>query len=316
MTAIFEALRQTCVDRGVFLRSEAIATGIDDGALRRAVRAGHLVRVRHGAYTFRDLWDTGDSTDRHLTLVRAVYRPSEERVAVSHHSAALLHGMEMWDVPLSRAHLTRLDGGAGRVIADAVHHEGTCMPEELVAAGNLSVVRPVRAALESALLLDVEHGLCVVDSGLRRELFTGADLQLQAERMSVWPGGQHLQLVTRLADGRSGSVGETRARHLMWAGGLPAPLLQYEIYDRSVLVGVTDFAWPELGLLGEFDGKVKYGKYLRPGEDPGDAVFREKKREDLLRRLTGWAMVRLTWSMLYERAETIRFLRSMMRQAA
>jgi hypothetical protein len=40
-------------------------------------------------------------------------------------------------------------------------------------------------------------------------------------------------------------------------------------------LGRADFAWEDARLLGEFDGRVKYGRLLRPGQDPGDAVFQE-----------------------------------------
>jgi Transcriptional regulator, AbiEi antitoxin len=313
---MLESLRPICLAEGVFLRSEAIALGLDDATLRRALRSRDLIRVRHGAYTFRDLWAAADERERHLVLAHAVRRSSPGRVALSHHSAALLHGMDVWDVPLSRVHVTRLDDGAGRVLGDAVHHEGVWSPEELTPRDGLVATRPVRAALESALLLDVEHGLCVVDSALRSGLFTKDELSMQVQAMTCWPRSQHLQLLGRLADGRSESVGETRSRHLFWRAGIPAPILQYEVHDRGRLVGITDFAWPEHGLLGEFDGRVKYGKHLRPGEDPSDAVFREKQREDLLRRLTGWRMVRLTWTMLGTPQETAQMVRSMMRAAA
>lgn len=316
MTAILEALRQTCLDEGVFLRAEALALGVDDGSLRRSVKSGHLVRVRHGAYTFGDLWHETDDRGRHLILVRAVARLSVDRVAVSHHSAALLHGMDVWEVPLNQAHLTRLDEGAGRIRADAVHHEGRATADDLTVRDGLTTTRAARAALESATLLDVEHGLCVVDSGLRSGLFDHAELTAQADRMHSWPNSQHLRVVTRLADPRSESVGESRSKFLFWSCGLPAPQLQYEIYYRGALIATTDFAWPELGLLGEFDGRVKYGRYLRPGETPGDAVFREKQREDLVRRLTGWGMLRLTWSMLYDRPGTMQAFRSSVRIAA
>jgi hypothetical protein len=123
--------------------------------------------------------------------------------------------------------------------------------------------------------------------------------------------------VVRLADGRAESVGESRSVHLFWAQRLPKPELQYHVLDRhGELIGITDFAWPECGLLGEFDGKAKYLRYLRPGEDPGDAVFREKQREDRLRRVTGWSMVRLTWADLSDPAGTAATIRSMMRVAA
>ena len=57
----------------------------------------------------------------------------------------------------------------------------------------------------------------------------------------------------------------------------------------------SDFGWPEQRTVGEFDGKVKYGRLLKPGQDPGDAVFEEKLREDAF-RARGWEVVRWTWT--------------------
>jgi hypothetical protein len=41
---------------------------------------------------------------------------------------------------------------------------------------------------------------------------------------------------------------------------------------------------------------VKYGRLLKPGQDVGEVVFAEKQREDLLRELTNFRMIRLIWS--------------------
>jgi hypothetical protein len=95
------------------------------------------------------------------------------------------------------------------------------------------------------------------------------------------------------------------------------PDLQFSVIDHTGrLIGTTDFAWEEHKLLGEFDGKVKYGRLLRSGEEPEDAVFREKRREDLLRETTGWGMIRLVWSDLYSPLATAARVRRMMRLAA
>ncbi|MBA3529941.1 MAG: hypothetical protein H0T91_11670 [Propionibacteriaceae bacterium] len=59
-------------------------------------------------------------------------------------------------------------------------------------------------------------------------------------------------------------------------------------------VGRSDFCWEETRTLGEFDGKIKYGRLLKPGQNPSDVVFAEKLREDALRDL-GWQVVRWIW---------------------
>ena len=116
------------------------------------------------------------------------------------------------------------------------------------------------------------------------------------EQMRGWPGTARLQVTLRLASRGAESVGESRTRHLFWAHRLPKPLLQFHVYDGHSLAGITDFAWPEHKLLGEFDGRMKYGRYRRPGETPEDALWREKLREDRLRELTGWGMIRFIWA--------------------
>jgi hypothetical protein len=309
------ALGRAIEEHGSFLRREALANGFDDKAIRRAVRSGEWVRVRHGSYTVAALWPE-EPVDQHVLRTRAAVRTLGP-VAASHQSAAALHGMDLWEVPLDQVHVTRLDNGAGRTEHDLTHHESLCLADELTKVRGVTTTRPVRAALETASLVDVERGLVVVDSGLRAGLFTEEELAAQHDAMVRWPDSQHLHLVTRLADGRSQSVGETRSRFLFWSQGLPEPELQYEVYDDDGrLVGTTDFAWPEFGLLGEFDGKMKYQRYLRDGEPPGDAVFREKKREDDLRRITGWGMVRFIWADLYDGRRTASYVRALMRPAA
>jgi hypothetical protein len=61
------------------------------------------------------------------------------------------------------------------------------------------------------------------------------------------------------------------------------------------LIGYADFGWPTYRTVGEFDGQIKYGRLLRPGQEPGDAVFAEKVREDQI-RAAGLTVVRWTWS--------------------
>jgi hypothetical protein len=238
--------------------------------------------VRHGAYTFRDLWPA-DETARAVTHGRAVMRTHSQKVAISHTTSVLARPVDTWGLDLSHTHVTRLDGGPARSSRDIAYHQGGLGVSDLEVVQGVATTVMARAVVETITIHPVEPGLVLADSALHKKLVTLEAVQAAYLAMKGWPGTQHADLVMRLMDGRAESVGESRSRHLMWSQGLPLPELQYEVRDGGTLLGTTDFAWPKYGLLGEFDGKVKYGRYLRPGEAPGDAVFREKKREDLLR---------------------------------
>jgi hypothetical protein len=214
------ALRAITAVHGVFLRREAVEVGLEDRVLRRERRHGQLVKVRHGAYAFSDEWAALDDVGRHVVLTRAAMRTLGDRAAASHHSGCALHGMSLWDVPLEVAHVTRLDDGSGRQERDIRHHQGLVLPEDVVLLDGFQVMRPVRAALESAMLSGVERGLVTVNSGLHSGLFDPDALATQHALMQSWPDSQHLHVITRLADGRVESVGESRSLFLFWSQGV------------------------------------------------------------------------------------------------
>jgi hypothetical protein len=60
----------------------------------------------------------------------------------------------------------------------------------------------------------------------------------------------------------------------------------------------VDFCWDDQRTVGEFDGKIKYGRLLKPGQPIEEVLFEEKRREDALRDL-GWQIVRWLWAELY-----------------
>lgn len=302
-----ERLRAIEREHGVFLRSELRELGFDDHAVAVALRCKVWVRVRHGAYCFYDTWVAADETGRHLIRSRAVMRVLGARVALSHVSSLIAQGIPVWGADLSSVHVTRLENGAGRHDADVVHHKGQVRENDLTQASGMNVTVPGRAALEAATMLTVESGLVSVDAVLARGFAHPEELAARQPYFAKWPGAQRLQLVCRLADGRSESPGESRSRYLFWSRGLPAPQLQFEIFGSTgLLIARTDFAWPEYGVLGEFDGKVKYERLLRPGQGAGDVVFEEKQREDRIREATGWTVLRLVWADLNQPDATAR----------
>ena len=304
-------------DDGVFLRREALALGYRDRDLSAGLRAKVISRVRHGAYVPTPIWTAADAEERHRLRSSAVLLTHGRQVALSHSSAAAHHGLRLWNVDLDRVHVLRLDGGPGRVCGDVVYHAGAWSPDDVWQLGDRLLTSPARAAVETASIASTEAGLVVLDSVLDLDLAGVADLAAAYTSMGGWPFTQHLQVAMRLVRRGAQSVGESRARFLCWHQGLPEPELQFEVRDADgVLLGTTDMAWPEHRLLGEFDGRVKYGRLLRPGESPGDAVFREKKREDRIREATGWLFVRLVWADLYQPRATADRIRALLRRVA
>lgn len=292
---------------GLFLRREAISAGLTDDDLRIAVKRGEIVRVRQGAYAGAPEWAQLDSSGRHLLQARATVFSHQGEVALSHASGAVAHGLRVWGADLSRVHLVRLDAQTSRSTHDVVHHSGQWADGGVVEIGGVPVLDASACAVGVAATESIESGLVTVDSAYDLGLADQASLMSVVDRLHCWPGTRKLQVTMRLAQAGSQSVGESRLRYLCWAGHLPKPELQYEVRDRNgQLVGTADVAWPARRLLGEFDGRVKYGRLLRPGESSEDAVYREKLREDAMREATGWRMIRFTWADLHRPAATVR----------
>ena len=142
--------------------------------------------------------------------------------------------------------------------------------------------------------------VAAADHALRHELCSFDELMAEVDAVPPRVRGRTTaRLVGALADPLSMSAGESLSRVQMFLLNLPKPELQKEIRDAAGLVGFVDFGWE--GVVGEFDGKVKYR--VAEGASPADAgeiVWREKQREDRLRRQV--RVARWTWAIALDRA--------------
>ncbi|GAB7004495.1 hypothetical protein JCM18899A_19680 [Nocardioides sp. AN3] len=292
-----DPLRTIAEREGFFTRQDAKAAGYADREITRMVRATRWHRVRRGAYVFADVWATLSDVKRHRVRSNAVLRALGGAVALSHVSGAIRHDVDVWGIDLSRVHVTRLDAGAGRIEGDVIHHEGFWLDDDVVEVDGQRVLRPERCVLEAGSRTSGEKALCLMEAGMRAGRFDREGLDKAYAVMRHWPFARHLATPLELADPRSGSVGESRGNWFFHRAGLPMPMSQHEIRraDGSI-AGTTDWWWAEQQVMGEFDGRVKYGRLLKPGQDPGDVVFEEKRREDELREITGARMLRLIWT--------------------
>lgn len=165
----------------------------------------------------------------------------------------------------------------------------------------LHVMSPLRNCLELSTSAPVEVALAVANHLLHRGDFTLEELRERyVDGIERWPHTLTTDLVLRLADRRIESVGESRTSYLFWKQRLPTPVPQYEVYDEGVLIARLDFALPEYGVWFEFDGRLKYQLAGDQAADASAVVFREKRREDRVREVTGWRCLRIVWRDLAE----------------
>lgn len=288
-------------DLGVVLRRDLVAAGVHDNAIARLVRAGDLVRLRHGVYADAQRWSAGSKADQHRMLSRGVMRLYGQSVALSHVSAAIAYGAPDHGLPLAEVHLTELSRTGERAQAKVRHHRGGCEKDQVVRRDGHLITTPARTALDTASLVGRDAAVCVLDWFYQRQLTTPQELVALLRTRREW--SDHLTLAMVLGHARVGSesVGETLARLAFLDAGLPEPELQLEVRDeRGWLIGRVDFAWPEHRLIVEFDGREKYHSMRRPGESIEEMVLREKTREDRLREATGWTVIRITWADLQQ----------------
>lgn len=270
-----------------------LSQGYDYDDLRRLQRGGELVRVRRGAYA------RGDQADqlieeRHRRLVLGTAPQLRDGAILSHGSAAVLHGLPVWPQAVERVHVTRNRRGRGVKRSVVQVHGAPLLAVEIVLIDNMPVTSLRRTVLDLARTLPMTQAVAAGDRALASGL-TRRELDAGLIAMERWPGVRAARRVVEFLDLRSESVGESVSRVRLMEEGLPPPVPQRDIFGLDGrLIARVDFYWEEHKTIGEFDGKIKYGRLLKPGQRIEDVIFDEKVREDELRDL-GLQVVRWLW---------------------
>ena len=226
---------------------------------------------------------------------------------VSHASAAVLHGMQLWRVPLGRVQVTRAVASGGRVHRAVRVRTAPLADDEVVVLGGVVVTSAARTVVDLLRDVSFEQGVVVADAALRTGLVSRPALARALGRARGWPGVPRARRVVAFADPRSESVGESRSRVAIARPGSPsrAPSSRWCARTGSSSVAATS-GGRSSGWSASSTGGVKYGRaLLRPDQDPGDVVFEEKLREDALRD-TGREVVRWVWAELRDFTPVVR----------
>ncbi len=261
----------------VFTTADLSGSGLSTGALLGWRARQEVVELSPGVYVVA----SAESLDvkRQVFASRAI-ATGQRPLTVQ--GAAVWHGIDM--PPSSRTWW----------VADDRHR---VVPAEHVRRiGVLLVPSPAWTAVQLARTQVAEAALVPLDSALRRGVQRGA-LATCAAELANCRGMRGVQAAIAAADAASETALESLSRGLIVQAGLPRPLLQFE-FDTQRGAYRVDFWWPEFGLIGEADGRVKYlpessGRWRGQPADR-DALWREKRRQDALEAL-GFTVVRWTW---------------------
>ena len=297
-----------------FDREDAIAAGYSDNEIRTRLRGGRWVRLYRASYAElpgdHESWTEWERAGwLHVRTAKAVYHRLGGRAVLSHQSAAMLHGIEVSDLDLTRVHLTRLSG-LGRSRGSVRQHAPRPPVLDPVEVDGIRLTAAPRAVVEAIRHTSYPIAVSVVDEALRKGVATTPQLAAALELFVYRTGIGTAIRAVQFGDRQAESVGESRLRVLLADLGLPTPVLQAEIRNRDGnLVGRVDFLLAEWNVIIEFDGALKYaGKSARP-------LVEEKHREDRLRDL-GYEVVRATWPDLAQPAGLTRRIRAAMRRSA
>jgi hypothetical protein len=279
-------------------RSDIVSAGGDSSTLEREARRGLFVRVAPGAYVPTGTWRSLDAGQQHATRVHAVVPRLAPDVVVSHESALALHGFPLLAQWPERVHVLAPRRERDKVDVRVHQHAATFAADEVADVDGLRVVASRRAAVDAVRRRDLRGAAVVLDHGLRIGAFTRAELEAVIAARRGVRGSRRAAVAVAFADGRADSPGESLSRAVMHGAGLTRPLLQARFPEVGPLIGIVDFWWPDFGVIGEFDGEVKYrDASLRRGRSPEQVVIDEKRREDGLRASPGVrTVVRWSWA--------------------
>jgi hypothetical protein len=276
-------------------RRELAAAGVTDDELRRMRRRGELATIRPGVYLDPADPRLGRPERRHLLQVAAAVPRIAPDAVISHQSAAVLYGLPVWNLELARVHVTRPRRTGALHSGRLVVHASPLEADEVGMVDGVAVTSVARTLVDVARAVGFEEAVAVLDAALHRHVVDRASLVSALDPALRWPGTPKARRAVEFADPRPMSVGESRSRVAMARLGVVAPELQWAVAGTGGRVlGTADFGWPEQGIAGEFDGFVKYGRSLRPGQVPADVVFAEKRREDAMRTVLR-GFVRWVW---------------------
>ena len=266
---------------GVITMAQALATGMSESAVGRAVSTGSWHRVHSGVYRiagFLRCWEQD--------LMAACKWGGASAVA-SHRSACALLQLGLEDVPVEIL-LTQHRRSSAGVIR---HTTDSLDPVDITRVRGIPVTTPSRTLID----LGSVASKAIVESALETALRTGqtsiAHLigRLDELGKSGRRGTATIRSVLRDRDPHLAPT-ESELESLVWRlivrARLPRPERQVVIADSDGFIGRVDFAYPEQRVVVEAQG-ARWHSSAR-------AISNDRERRNRL-TLAGWRVLEVAW---------------------
>jgi hypothetical protein len=281
----------------VFGPAQAYAAGWSPGRLQRTIARGDVVRVGHGAYATPRTVEVWRATpEGRLRLASAAATQSSRRPSwASHGSGLVLRGIPTGR-SLPKRPVVTVDDKLGVVHRRPAYDlwASQLPPWHRGDVAGIPTVTAARGTVDRCRHVPFVDRLVVGDAVLHQKQTTPVEIQEVVEFCAGWPGIRGARAAAAYFDGRRESPLESVSFGVFVEHRLPLPECQVRIVDDwGDLLGIVDFYWPEYGVIGEADGRVKYGGPDGQGARP-TTLLDEKYRQELLE--DRHVVVRWGWS--------------------
>jgi Protein of unknown function (DUF559) len=150
--------------------------------------------------------------------------------------------------------------------------------------GEVRLTTPLRTAWEVGTQESVATAVALIDAMVRAgHLDNGMLDQLARDARGRW-GARRVARIAPLIDGRSESRPESLIRVACVRAGLPTPVPQFVVVAGGEFLGRVDLAWPEAGLIVEYEGAHHFDDLQ---------IRRDDRRYERL-VAAGWRVIRLS----------------------
>lgn len=271
----------------VFSLADAAARGLSARQVRYRVAIGVFTRVARDRYRRSDALPTManrfqrerfDHASRSMALA-----DRNAGSAVGFESAAICLGYPLAsDTPTEVTLLVPPGSWTGR--RSGIRFRSAVVTTADLVGRGVPVTNPERTWIDLARTASLADALCVGDAALASGAITLHELRRRLDGLVGVRGVRRARRALGLISGVRESPLESESYAYFVEHRLPLPACQVTLRGRAgAFLGRVDFLWKAAGLVGECDGRLKYGDE--------HAVYAEKRREDDI-RAEGYGFIR------------------------